>query len=106
MKRSCSGARYGRAQAPMPMSFAHRRDPRERLPVRSRARGRGLMRILCRGLEPDLWARLSRNMLYAALATDYDGTIAHHGRVSDETIRSLRWLKDRGKTLILATGRE
>lgn len=45
-------------------------------------------------------------MLYAALATDYDGTIAHHGIVPDETVETLRWLKHRAKTLILVTGRE
>jgi hydroxymethylpyrimidine pyrophosphatase-like HAD family hydrolase len=45
-------------------------------------------------------------MLYAALATDYDGTIALHGKVPDATVEALRWLKQRAKTLILVTGRE
>jgi hydroxymethylpyrimidine pyrophosphatase-like HAD family hydrolase len=45
-------------------------------------------------------------MFYAALATDYDGTIAHHGIVPAETVDALRWLRERGKILILVTGRE
>ncbi len=44
-------------------------------------------------------------MTFIALATDYDGTIAHHGKVDEETISTLRWVKDRGKFLILVTGR-
>jgi HAD superfamily hydrolase (TIGR01484 family) len=43
---------------------------------------------------------------FLALATDYDGTIAQHGRVSDSTYRALvRW-KDAERKLILVTGRE
>src|SRR5688500_14379510 len=45
-------------------------------------------------------------MFYAALATDYDGTIAHDGVVPAQTVDALRWLKERGKLLILVTGRE
>lgn len=45
-------------------------------------------------------------MLYAALATDYDGTIALDGRVTPATVEALRWLKERGKRLLLVTGRE
>lgn len=45
-------------------------------------------------------------MLYAALATDYDGTIAQDGIVPAATVEKLRWLKERGKALILVTGRE
>ena len=58
------------------------------------------------GKEPDSSSRFHPEMLYAALATDYDGTIAHHGIVPDETVEALRWLKERGKILILVTGRE
>lgn len=43
---------------------------------------------------------------YLALATDYDGTIAQHGDVTEATRAALvRW-KDSGRKLILVTGRE
>ncbi|MGH8018366.1 MAG: HAD-IIB family hydrolase [Opitutaceae bacterium] len=45
-------------------------------------------------------------MRYLALATDYDGTIAHHGHVSDATLAALKQFKDSGRKLILVTGRE
>ena len=45
-------------------------------------------------------------MRYAALATDYDGTIAHDGRVDDSTIDALQRLKAAGRRVILVTGRE
>src|SRR6202163_4298055 len=45
-------------------------------------------------------------MRYHALACDYDGTIAHHGRVDDETVAALSRLRDTGRRLILVTGRE
>lgn len=45
-------------------------------------------------------------MLYIALATDYDGTLAHDGQVSEETFDALKRFRDRGKTLIMVTGRE
>ena len=45
-------------------------------------------------------------MLYAALAADFDGTLAHHERVDADTVAALRWLKERGKRLILVSGRE
>ncbi|MXV50806.1 HAD-IIB family hydrolase [Pedobacter sp. HMF7647] len=45
-------------------------------------------------------------MRYHVLATDYDGTLAHHERVSQETIESLKSLKASGRKLILVTGRE
>lgn len=41
-----------------------------------------------------------------ALATDYDGTLAHHGAVSERTLSSLRRLKAAGCPLILVSGRE
>lgn len=43
---------------------------------------------------------------FHALAVDYDGTIAHEGRVSDETVAALRAVKESGRKLILVTGRE
>lgn len=45
-------------------------------------------------------------MRYVALATDYDGTLAHHGRVDGPTLEALRRLRESGRTLILVTGRE
>lgn len=45
-------------------------------------------------------------MRYQALATDYDGTLAHHGRVSESTTRALEALLATGRRLILVTGRE
>src|SRR5262245_826707 len=45
-------------------------------------------------------------MRYHVLATDYDGTIAHHGRVDAATIETLRKLLASGRKLILVTGRE
>ncbi len=45
-------------------------------------------------------------MKYSTLATDYDGTIAHDGIVSDDTIASLERFRASGRTLILVTGRE
>ena len=45
-------------------------------------------------------------MRYHALACDYDGTIAHDGRVDDDTIAALGRLRDSGRRLILVTGRE
>jgi hypothetical protein len=41
-----------------------------------------------------------------ALASDYDGTLAHDGLVADETIRALERLVRSGRKLILVTGRE
>jgi hypothetical protein len=43
---------------------------------------------------------------FHALATDYDGTIARDGVVDDATIASLEKLKQSGRKLILATGRQ
>src|ERR1043165_7439442 len=45
-------------------------------------------------------------MRYSALATDYDGTIAHHGTVDAATIDALNRLKESGRKLLLVTGRE
>ncbi|MDB5051338.1 MAG: phosphoglycolate phosphatase [Fibrobacteres bacterium] len=44
-------------------------------------------------------------MRYHALATDYDGTLAHHGAVSAATLEAMRRLKASGRKLILVTGR-
>jgi HAD superfamily hydrolase (TIGR01484 family) len=45
-------------------------------------------------------------MRFRVLAADYDGTIAHHGRVAPSTVAALRKLKDSGRKLVLVTGRE
>lgn len=45
-------------------------------------------------------------MHYLALATDYDGTIAHDGVTDDATLDALRRVKASGRNLILVTGRE
>lgn len=44
-------------------------------------------------------------MRYHVLATDYDGTIAQHGRVDDATIAALDELRRSGRKLVLVTGR-
>lgn len=43
---------------------------------------------------------------FLALATDYDGTLAHDGGVDDATIGALKSLKQSGRRLIMVTGRE
>lgn len=45
-------------------------------------------------------------MRYLALATDYDGTIAAEGRVTEATLEALKLVKQSGRKLILVTGRE
>jgi len=45
-------------------------------------------------------------MHYLALATDYDGTIAHDGAVDEATIGALERLRAGARRLILVTGRE
>jgi HAD superfamily hydrolase (TIGR01484 family) len=45
-------------------------------------------------------------MRYYALATDYDGTLAHYGRVNEPTVAALERLLATGRRLILVTGRE
>jgi hypothetical protein len=45
-------------------------------------------------------------MRFFVLATDYDGTIAQHGRVTADTVSALRRLVDSGRRLLLVTGRE
>ena len=45
-------------------------------------------------------------MRFHALATDYDGTIAHHGKVDEATIVALERAKKSGRKLVLVTGRE
>ncbi|MBD2178618.1 HAD-IIB family hydrolase [Pseudanabaena sp. FACHB-1998] len=45
-------------------------------------------------------------MHYLILATDYDGTLAKDGKVSEATLDALKRLQKSGRKLILATGRQ
>ena len=45
-------------------------------------------------------------MNFLAIATDYDGTLAHDGRVEESTIRALEQVNQSGRKLVLVTGRE
>jgi hypothetical protein len=45
-------------------------------------------------------------MRYVVLATDYDGTLAYDGLVSDRALESLKRVRQSGRKLILVTGRE
>jgi HAD superfamily hydrolase (TIGR01484 family) len=45
-------------------------------------------------------------MYVLALATDYDGTLADHGTVSDDAYKALERFKETGRKLIMVTGRE
>ena len=45
-------------------------------------------------------------MRYLALCTDYDGTLAHHGRVADSTCAALERLRASGRRIVLVTGRQ
>ncbi len=44
-------------------------------------------------------------MNFLALATDYDGTLAHDGAVDEDTVSALEKLRDSGRKLILVSGR-
>ncbi|MGR4863804.1 HAD-IIB family hydrolase [Caulobacter sp. LARHSG274] len=45
-------------------------------------------------------------MYLIALATDYDGTLAHHGKVDAPTLAALERLKASGRKLLMITGRD
>ncbi len=45
-------------------------------------------------------------MRYQALASDYDGTLAHDGLTDDATVRALERLLVTGRRLVMVTGRE
>jgi hydroxymethylpyrimidine pyrophosphatase-like HAD family hydrolase len=42
---------------------------------------------------------------FHVLAADYDGTLAHHGVVSNDTLKSLTLFRESGRRLVLVTGR-
>ena len=44
--------------------------------------------------------------MYTTLAIDYDGTLAHHGRVDEATHEAIRRVRDNGYSVVLVTGRE
>jgi HAD superfamily hydrolase (TIGR01484 family) len=44
-------------------------------------------------------------MRFHVLACDYDGTLAHDGRVAPETLEALRRLRESGRKIVLVTGR-
>lgn len=48
---------------------------------------------------------IMESMRYLALATDYDGTLAHDGEVSAAGVEALRRLRASGRKAILVTGR-
>ncbi|HET7501009.1 MAG TPA: HAD-IIB family hydrolase [Kofleriaceae bacterium] len=45
-------------------------------------------------------------MRYHVLAADYDGTLAHHGRMDDAIWAALHRLRDSGRKAVMVTGRE
>jgi hydroxymethylpyrimidine pyrophosphatase-like HAD family hydrolase len=58
---------------------------------------------------PGGWVREgppSQGVRFHILATDYDGTIAHHGAVDDATRSALARLRASGRKLIMVTGRQ
>ena len=54
----------------------------------------------------ELACKPEQTMHFLALATDFDGTLAHHGSVEPDTVQALRQLKETGRRLVLVTGRE
>ncbi len=50
--------------------------------------------------------KTATDMYLIAFATDYDGTLAHDGRVEAPTIDALERLRDSGRKRLLVTGRE
>ncbi len=45
-------------------------------------------------------------MRYHVLAADYDGTLAHHGRIDEATWAALHRLRDSGRKAVMVTGRQ
>jgi HAD superfamily hydrolase (TIGR01484 family) len=76
--------------------------PRRQLAVRVRCR----VAFLLHGILGCSIPHASAFMRFHALATDYDGTLAHDGRVNETTLAALERLLSTGRKLILVTGRE
>src|ERR1041384_4005209 len=53
-----------------------------------------------------LFVQSFEGMRYHVLAADYDGTLAHHGRIDDATWTALHRLVDSGRKRVMVTGRE
>ena len=53
-----------------------------------------------------LFLQVSPGMRYHVLAADYDGTLAHHGRIDDATWEALQRLRESGRKAIMVTGRQ
>ena len=53
-----------------------------------------------------LQARAAMVTRFHCLATDYDGTLAHHGMVERATVEALERLRASGRRLVMVTGRE
>ena len=51
------------------------------------------------------WRRGDFPARYHVLASDYDGTLAHHGQLTDTTRAALERLKASGRKLLMVTGR-
>jgi len=45
-------------------------------------------------------------MRFRVVAVDYDGTLAHNGRVNKKTVETLTRVRESGRKLLLVTGRE
>src|SRR5688572_9915111 len=58
------------------------------------------------GISAGLMCIQTEQMRYLALATDYDGTLAHHGSVDEATLAALHQVRASGRKLLLVTGRE
>ena len=56
------------------------------------------LRLLC-----GAW---SADVTYAAVATDYDGTLAHDGKVDEATVGAVLRAREAGVVMVLVTGRE
>jgi hydroxymethylpyrimidine pyrophosphatase-like HAD family hydrolase len=57
-------------------------------------------------MKPVYRVRVERCVYFLALATDYDGTLAHDGSVDEGTRAALERLKLTGRRLVMVTGRE
>jgi len=69
------------------------------------------MRVVAQSAEPEAqsaesnWRRGDFPARYHVLASDYDGTLAHHGALTDSTRKSLDRLKATGRKVLMVTGR-
>ena len=61
---------------------------------------------MARSDKPDPRNGATSTMKWQALATDYDGTLATHGKPDAVAMEALQRFKDAGGTAILVTGRE